>query len=131
MKNVLKSLLVWILIIPLAILNGGLRDQILTPILGKQIALPISGVLLCILIFIVTFLLLNKLVRGTCKEYIIIGLVWLIFTIGIEFVIGMKMNLSMTEMLSAYDITSGNLWLLVVLFTGITPWLTAKIRRIV
>lgn len=131
MKNILKSLLVWVLIIPLAILNGGLREQVLVPLLGEQAAFPISGILLCILIFLVAILLLHRFVRGDGKEYIIIGVVWLILTIGIEFVIGMKMNLSMKEMLSAYDITTGNLWLLVVLFTGVVPWLCAKIRKII
>ncbi|MBK5721999.1 hypothetical protein JGH11_14060 [Dysgonomonas sp. Marseille-P4677] len=131
MKNILKSLLVWVLIIPLAILNGGFREKILIPSLGKQTALPISGILLCILILLVTVLLLHKLVKGDSKTYWAIGIVWIFFTIGIEFIIGSIMNNSMEEMLSAYDITTGNLWLLVVIFTGLAPWLSAKIRKII
>lgn len=129
MKNILKSLLVWALIIPLAILNGGFREVVLKPWLGEGIALPVSGILLCLLIFIVTVMLLHKLVKGDNKTYWFIGLVWVFFTIGIEFVIGFIMNNPMEEMLSAYDITTGNHWLFVVLFTGIAPWLSAKIRR--
>jgi len=33
-------------------------------------------------------------------------------------------------LLKAYDITTGNLWLIVVIFMGIAPWLVAKIKRI-
>lgn len=129
MKNILKSLLVWVLIIPLAILNGGFREKILMPWLGEQAALPISGILLCILIFLVTVLLLHKLVKGDNKIYWAIGTVWIFFTIGIEFIIGYMMNSPMEEMLAAYDITTGNLWLLIVIFIGFVPWLSAKIRK--
>lgn len=131
MKNILRSLLVWVLIIPLAILNGGFRDKVLMSWLGEQAALPVSGILLCILILIVTVLLLHKLVKGDSKIYCTIGIVWVFFTIGVEFVIGSIMNNSIEEMLSAYDITTGNLWLLVVIFTGFSPWLSAKIRKII
>ncbi|MBK5723055.1 hypothetical protein JGH11_19490 [Dysgonomonas sp. Marseille-P4677] len=131
MKNILKSLLVWVLIIPLAILNGGFREKILMPWFGEQFALPISGILLCILIFLVTVLLLHKLVKGGNKTYWAIGSVWIFLTIGIEFIIGSIMNNPIEEMLAAYDITTGNLWLLVVIFTGFAPWLSAKIRKII
>ena len=131
MKNILRSLLVWVLIIPLAILNGGFRDKVLMSWLGEQAALPVSGILLCILILIVTVLLLHKLVKGDSKIYCTIGIVWVFFTIGVEFVIGSIMNNSIEEMLSAYDITTGNLWLLVVIFTGFSPWLSPKIRKII
>ena len=131
MKNILRSLLVWVLIIPLAILNGGFRDKVLMSWLGEQAALPVSGILLCILILIVTVLLLHKLVKGDSKIYCTIGIVWVFFTIGVEFVIGSIMNNSIEEMLSAYDITTGNLWLLVVIFTGFSLCLSAKIRKII
>lgn len=131
MKNILRSLLVWVLIIPLAILNGGFRERVLMPWLGEQAALPVSGILLCILILIVTVLLLHKLVKGDSKTYWSIGIVWILFTIGIEFLIGFTMNNTIKEMLAAYDITTGNLWLLVVIFSVFAPWLSAKIRKII
>lgn len=117
------------LIIPLAILNGGFREKILIPSLGEQAALPASGILLCILILIVTVLLLHKLVKGDSKIYWTIGVVWILLTIGMEFVVRFIMNKTMDEMLAAYDIMTGNLWLLIVIFTGVASWLSAKIRK--
>jgi hypothetical protein len=38
---------------------------------------------------------------------------------------------SFSELLKAYNITTGNLWLVVVIFTGLAPWLVAKIKRII
>lgn len=130
MKNILRSLFVWVLIVPLAILNGGLREEILIPWLGEQIALPVSGILLCILILIVTVIFLHRVVKGRNIHYWGIGVVWVIFTIGIEFVMGTMTNTPMKEMLTAYDIRTGNLWLLVVLFIGLAPWLSTKIRKV-
>lgn len=33
-------------------------------------------------------------------------------------------------MLQAYNITTGNIWLIVVLFTGIAPWLGGRIYKV-
>ena len=58
--NILKSLLIWLCFIPLAILNGGLRDYVLVRIIGERWALPTSGILLSIVIYIVSWLLLPR-----------------------------------------------------------------------
>ena len=39
--NILKSLIVWLCFIPVAILNGGLREYVLTKILGEKWAVSI------------------------------------------------------------------------------------------
>lgn len=132
MKNklVLKSMLVWLGIIPLAILNGGLRETVLLPTLGK-IALPISGILLSAMVFLLTYLLLPRLGTGTRATYVTIGVVWVLATIIFEFALGFAMGDSLTTMLTAYNISTGNLWLLVVLFTGCAPWLTAKAKKMI
>lgn len=51
--TVAKSLLVWLCFIPLAIVNGGARDFLLTSVAG-QWALPLSGVTLSLLILLTT-----------------------------------------------------------------------------
>jgi hypothetical protein len=56
-----KSILIWLLIIPLAILNGGLRMEVLIPWLGESCAEPISGVILCLLIFIVSLIFIPRI----------------------------------------------------------------------
>lgn len=109
---------------------GELGEKLI-PLIGEQTALPISGILLCIIIFIVTVLLLYKLVKEERKIYWIIGIVWVSLTVGLAFIIGAIMNKPMEEMLSAYNIMTGNFWLLVVVFTGFVPWLSVKIRRII
>ncbi len=126
-----KSLLIWLAIIPFAILNGGLREKVLIPLIGAEYAFPISGLILCLLIFILCYTFIPRIGKGTTKTYWLIGLLWLLLTITFETVFGLISGNTLPELLKAYDITTGNLWLLVVLFTGIAPWLAAKIRKLI
>ena len=126
-----KSLLIWSLIIPLAILNGIIREKVLVPLLGANNALPISGVSLCLLIFILSVIAIPRLGRTDLRTYVMMGLVWVVFTLTFECVFGLfVMGKSYSELIRAYDITTGNLWLLVVLFTAVSPLLSARITRI-
>ena len=48
------------LIIPFTILNGGLREKIITPLLGNNITLLLNAITLSIFIFIVTIHISSK-----------------------------------------------------------------------
>ena len=126
-----KSILIWLSIIPLAILNGGFREIVLTPRLGENCAQPISGIILIFLLFIVSFIFIPRIGKGLPKTYWEIGVLWVAMTIVFETILGLAMGDTVMELMKAYDFTTGNLWLFVVLFTGITPWLVAKIKKII
>ena len=126
-----KSIFIWLSIIPLAILNGGFREALLIPWIGEGFAEPFSGIILCLLIFLVSLVFIPRIGRGEPTTYWKIGILWIALTITFETVFGLAIGNSLSELLKAYDITTGNLWLIVVIFTGITPWLVAKIKRII
>ena len=94
MKVVIKSLLVWLMIIPLAVINGLVRDCAMQPLLGM-------------------------------------GLLWAGLAVVFESLLGLAMGRALADVLAAYDMASGNLWLLVVLCVGCAPWVAAKMRRLV
>lgn len=127
---ILKSILIWLLIIPFAILNGVLRESVLNSILGENVALPISGILLSLIIFLIAYFLLPKLKFNNVKAPCYIGLLWMALTIILEFGIGALSGQDFQEMLLAYNPLSGNLWLLVLIVTGISPWLVLKIKSL-
>ena len=126
-----KSLLIWLTIIPLAILNGALREIAINPLVGEKYGQPLSGVTLCLIIFIVCWLCIPRIGKGTAKTYWIIGICWLILTVLFETCFGLLTGNTFAELIKAYDITTGNLWSLVVLFVGIAPWLTVKTRKLI
>ncbi|MCL1940121.1 MAG: hypothetical protein FWG04_05615 [Desulfovibrionaceae bacterium] len=129
-KIIKKSLLIWLAIIPIAIINGVLREKILTHIIGNY-AFFVSGIILISAIFIITWIFLPRLGKGSQKTYIVIGLLWAALTVIFEFCMGIFVSgFSISQIITAYDITTGNIWLVVVIFTGFSPWLTAKLRHI-
>lgn len=128
---IIKSIAIWLLIVPLAVLNGTLRDKVISPLIGEVCALPLSGVTLCLLIFVVCRFLFPFLPKGTQNDYLMAGLIWMLLTVFFESAMGyFFMHKSLLELVKAYDFTTGNLWLFVTLFTGIAPWLTGKLSHL-
>lgn len=127
--NVIRSLLVWLCFIPVAILNGGLRQYVLVRWFDEVGANALSGVLLSLFILLITWQLLPRIVRYNQKESFRIGIVWMLLTIGFEFIFGLTGGISFRELLSAYNPMSGNLWLLVVITTFGAPRLVCDKER--
>ena len=117
--------------IPFAILNGGLREGITEPLLGENIALPLSGIILSIVIVVLAYFLLPKLGRGKSIEYVFIGLLWFTLTNLFDLIAFLVEGVPITEFFRMFDITTGNLWILVVTVCLISPILIAKIRKLV
>lgn len=126
--RIFKSLLVWCCFIPVAILNGGLRQYVLVDCLGVYRALVVSGILLSLFILLITWLLLPRIGRLTRKESLLTGFLWMLLTIGFESILGLKEDVSFNEWLSTYNPMTGNLWVLVVITTLLAPTLACKRR---
>ena len=122
-----KSLLIWLSIIPLAILNGGFRQYCLEKWFSETTAGVISVILLCLLIFIVSLIFIPRLGKAEPKTYWKMGLLWAFLTIVFETSLGLAIGMTIPEILTTYNIATGNFWLVVVLFIAISPRLTAKI----
>ncbi len=122
--NILKSLLVWLCFIPIAILNGGFREHILQPIWGTRWALPLSGIILSILIFIATWTFLPRLGKFKQSDSYLIAFLWVVLTIIFEFSFGLSNGLTLMSLLQAYNPANGNLWILVVASTACSPILS-------
>ena len=126
--KILKSLLVWVCFIPVAILNGGLREHVLARALGEKWALPLSGIILSACIFLITWLLLPRTVKAlSAKDSLRIGICWVFLTIAFEFVSGLAGGSTITELLAAYNPLTGNLWLLVLATTLLSPVMAGRI----
>ena len=128
--NILKSLPIWLCFIPIAILNGGLREYILTKAIGEEWALPVSGIILSVCILLITWLLLPWIIKTiTSKDCWLIGICWGILTIVFEFAAGLAGDSTIAELLAAYNPLSGNLWLLVLTTTLLSPIIVKHIHN--
>lgn len=125
--NLLKSFIVWLCFIPVAILNGGLREHVLLHTLGERWALPASGIILIACIFLITWWLLPRVARSsTWRDGWRTGTVWALATIAFELAGGLASGSTPAELLAAYNPLTGNLWLLVVVTTLLSPVIMAK-----
>lgn len=124
-----NSLLVWVIIAIFAIVNGVFRENILAPVLGKTLALPISGLSLSIIIFVVTSLAFS-LINGNDKlTYILIGLQWVFLTLMFEFVFGhFVVGKSWASIFAVFNIVKGDLFLVVLATSLVSPLLVAMIK---
>lgn len=128
--NILKSLIVWLCFIPVAILNGGLREYVLAKALGEERALPVSGITLSVCIFMATWWLLPRAAKvSTSKDCWLTGTCWALLTIGFEFATGLASGNTMAELLAAYNPSTGNLWLMVLATTLLSPIIVKTFAR--
>ncbi len=126
MKKYVQIIGIWFLIIPLAIINGGLRENILIKL--GSIALPLSGIILSICIFIVAYLLIPKIKNCKQRDYIVFGIIWFILTNLFDLFMYISEGGGIGELLNSYNFLKGNLWILVVITTFISPIMVPKIK---
>lgn len=128
MKKYIQAALIWVLIIPLAILNGGLRERVLAK-LGAA-ALPLSGITLSILVFAVAFLLIPKIKGCRRRDYFLFGAVWFGLTNLFELVLFTGEGGGFAALLRAYRFWTGDLWALVALTTFFAPAAVMRVRKL-
>ena len=107
------AILIWIIIIPIAILNGGFREYVLVK-LGIM-ACPLSGIILSVCILAVAYLLVPKIKNCVKRDYIIFGVIWFALTNLFDLVSCIQDGGGFADLLQAYNILTGNTWLIVVL----------------
>ena len=123
--------MLWLAIMPCAMANGVLREIVTEPLLGTAIAQPLSGVLLCAMIFVIAYFFIPKIGKGTLATYILVGLIWFALTNLFDFSATLASGKPFSDFLAMFDITTGNLWSLVVIVCLVSPVLTAKIRKLI
>jgi len=124
-----KSAAIWLSFIPIAIINGLFREKCLVPLFGMGLALTLSGISCAIFFFLLTYTLLPWLGPLTLIHSLLIGISWLVMTVSFEFIFGrMVAHKSWKELWQAYNISTGNLWILVLVAVAASPVLVAKLR---
>ena len=107
-----------------------LREKVLIPAFGASVGLKISGVTLSMVIFLVSCLALPWYGPLPSFQYWLIGLVWLAMTLLFEFGFGLFVaHKSWAELLDGYNVSKGNLWVVVLIVTLFSPWIAARLRR--
>jgi len=117
-------ILAWPPMIIVGIANGLLRQVLFAKPLGEQRAHQLSS--LTAIVFFGTYIWLLNRWRPleSTGQALLIGGIWLFLTTGFEFLFGRYVaGHSWRELLHDYNIAKGRLWLLVLLWICIAPYL--------
>lgn len=94
----------------------------------EMLALPISGIILSLCIFLVAYLFVPKIKNCKKRDYILFGVMWFVLTNLFDLSAYIRSGEGFAGLLQSYNILTGNTWILVVLSALISPILVMKIK---
>jgi hypothetical protein len=124
-----KAVSVWLIMLIAAILNGLIREQLITPVVGEFAGRVISSLILSAFIFGITIIFIPWFRISRVSELWSLGAFWAALTITFEFIFGRIQGFSWHTLLAHYKLLEGRLWFIVPLTALISPRLSAVIRK--
>ena len=125
---VVKAVVTWVLMIPVAILNGAFREAVVRPRVGELRAHQVS-----VATGSVGFLaLVSALWRGEAgriddRDLFRMGVGWLVATILFEFGFGHYLRgFSWQQLLHDYNVRAGRMWVVVLLVILFSPLMVKR-----
>ena len=117
-----RALAIWLLLLILAVLNGAIREGLITPRLGEQGGHIVSTAILCTAIILVAWFSISWLGPKNGREALVIGIVWVALTIAFEFLAGhYAFGNSWERLIADYNVFRGRIWILVLLANFFAP----------
>jgi hypothetical protein len=131
-KIISKAVLSWFMFLPIAFLNGFIREATYKPHVGYLAGHQISTVTGITAFMILIYIMFRKIVKkANNKELFLAGLLMTIMTVIFEFGFGHYIRgFSWDYLLADYNIFEGRIWILILLAEFIGPWIVkAAIRK--
>jgi len=129
MNIYLKSIFIWLFMLAIAVLSGGLRNALLETRLGEPRAHQIGTIAVSFLFF----LIILWFVRATAmlsRQALVIGSLWFVMTILFETImIRFLMKRPWGDVFADYNLSDGRLWPIVLVTILIGPYIVARRNR--
>ena len=120
--TIFRASLIWVLLLGVAVLNGTVREFLLTPRLGAHAGHVASTLILCAAIFVVALLFTKWIGPRSRGGAMLIGAVWLALTLAFELLAGHYLfGSSWERLLADYNLLRGRFWVLVLVATLFAP----------
>lgn len=127
---ILRYTFAWLILMVAAIINGALREAVYKNSLGDLRAHQLSTLTGIILLGVVIWALSRIWPLASAKQAWTVGFIWLAMTIAFEFLFGhFVAGHPWSKLLQDYNILAGRVWLLVLIWTTIAPYLFYRLRR--
>ena len=126
-----QGMFAWLFLPLVALFNIYLRDGVIIPLLGPELAVPVSTVLLLVMLYATAYFLLSGVERPTsCRISFLLGVIWVGFAIIFEalfviFALGKPLS-ELWKALSLPAVLEGNLFLVVLAMLFLAPAICAS-----
>ena len=127
---IIKYAVAWLLMPIIGIINGTIRQYAYSNALGELRAHQVSTVTGIFLFGLYIWALTLTWKIRSSAEAIAIGLIWLTLTIAFEFLFGhYVMKHPWSRLLHDYNLFEGRLWVLVLLWVTLAPYVFHKLSN--
>lgn len=115
---------VWLAMAVIAVANGVFREAVIVPRTGEYPGHLVSTGLLVAAILLVSFLYFRRTsLAYTRAELALVGVMWVVLTVGFEFVVGYVEDTPVAVTLGQYNLLAGQVWIFVPLTLLLAPLL--------
>ena len=125
----LKYLIAWFVMLLVSIANGGVRDLTYRKQLDELTAHQLSTISSVILLGIVIWGFVRRYPPSSGQQAFAIGLSWMLLTMAFEFVFFHFVGgHSWSELLANYNILKGRVWVVVLTWLAVAPYVFFRMR---
>ena len=124
-----RYLLAWLLMVPLGILNGTLRQFTYGRIVPELRAHQLSTLTGIMAFAAYVWLVDRQWPFASASDALLVGPIWVVLTVAFEFTFGrLVAKLPWQRLLQDYNLAAGRLWLLLLAALAFLPLLVFKLR---
>jgi hypothetical protein len=124
-----RYVLAWVPMLVIAVANSALRQTTFGKVLPELRAHQLSTLSGSVLIGLYIWLVIRTWPPSSGREALLIGLVWLVLTVGFEFFMGLVLlHRPLSEVLREYNLVAGRVWLLFLIWLAAAPWVFFRLR---
>jgi len=126
----LKYLIAWVPLIFVAIANGLFREKFLANRFTELHAHQLSTISMIVLFGIYVWILFKVWLPVSNHQALMIGFIWLMLTIAFEFSFGHYIaGHSWDKLFHDYNILQGRVWILVLIWITLAPYLIYQLQK--
>jgi hypothetical protein len=124
-----RSLVIWLLMLIVASVNGAIREALLIPTIGDIAGRAVSTLMLCVLVLLLACLTIGWIHPRSARDTFVLGGLWVALTLAFEFLGGhFLFGNAWSQLLADYNVFSGRIWILALITIAIAPHLCARAR---
>lgn len=118
----------WLGMVPLAVLNGAIREKVYGPHMDELHAHQLATAIGSTVFFVYTLILHQLVPLPDDRTAWLVGACWLVLTMAFEFAMTMGlMRYTLAESLADYNLRRGRVWPLFLIWLALLPWVVRRL----